>query len=117
MPIVALFSIDPGQPDRPAAAGRVLGKDALIFSALVEAKLWTVLVIGRLEYGDLAVYYLRVVKIMTIDPEPENRVAGEPGVHSRRLFVVAMTAADRDPGHLVERTERAGPGGRQSHLY
>jgi NADH-quinone oxidoreductase subunit N len=46
----------------------------LIFSSLVDAELWYVLVIGGLNTALSLYYYLRVVKIMTIDPEPESRV-------------------------------------------
>ncbi len=44
-----------------------------IFSALVEAKLWAVLVIAGLNTAISLYYYLRVIKVMTIDPEPETR--------------------------------------------
>jgi NADH-quinone oxidoreductase subunit N len=44
-----------------------------IFLALVSAKLWTLLVIAGLNTVVSLYYYLRVVKIMTIDPEPESR--------------------------------------------
>ncbi|HEY2893161.1 MAG TPA: proton-conducting transporter membrane subunit [Pirellulales bacterium] len=46
-----------------------------IFYYLVQAKLWTVLVIAGLNTAISLVYYLRVVKVMTMDPEPEQRVA------------------------------------------
>ena len=45
-----------------------------IFAALVDAKLWTVLVIGGLNTAISLYYYLRVIKIMTMDPEPESRL-------------------------------------------
>ena len=44
-----------------------------IFLALVQAKMWTVLVIAGLNTALSLYYYLRVVKIMTIEPEPESR--------------------------------------------
>jgi NADH-quinone oxidoreductase subunit N len=44
-----------------------------IFMALVDAKLWTLLVVAGLNTAISLYYYLRVVKIMTIDPEPANR--------------------------------------------
>ncbi len=44
-----------------------------IFLALVNARLWTVLVIAGLNTVVSLYYYLRVVKIMVIDPEPESR--------------------------------------------
>ena len=62
----------------------------LIFARLVDAKMWAVLVIGGLNTAISLFYYLRVVKIMTIDPEPEHRlplaIPFIPGT-----FVVAMT--------------------------
>lgn len=45
-----------------------------IFAALVNAKLWTVLVIGGLNTAISLYFYLRVIKIMTIDAEPEDRL-------------------------------------------
>ncbi len=45
-----------------------------IFLALVNAKLWTVLVIAGLNTALSLYYYLRVVKVMTMDPEPETRL-------------------------------------------
>ena len=72
----------------PPLAG-FIGK-LLIFYYLVEAKLWTLLVIAGLNTAISLYYYLRVVKIMTIDPEPEHRVPATmsfiPGT-----FVVAVT--------------------------
>ena len=44
-----------------------------IFASLVAAKMWAVLVIAGLNTVISLYYYLRVVKIMTIDPEPETR--------------------------------------------
>ncbi|MEX0678624.1 MAG: NADH-quinone oxidoreductase subunit N [Pirellulales bacterium] len=44
-----------------------------IFLSLVTAKLWTVLVIAGLNTVVSLYYYLRVVKVMTMDPEPESR--------------------------------------------
>jgi NADH-quinone oxidoreductase subunit N len=44
-----------------------------IFLALVNAKLWSVLVVAGLNTAISLYYYLRVVKVMTIDPEPEGR--------------------------------------------
>jgi NADH-quinone oxidoreductase subunit N len=44
-----------------------------IFLALVSAKLWTLLVIAGLNTVVSLYYYLRVVKIMTMDAEPESR--------------------------------------------
>ena len=44
-----------------------------IFLALVNAKLWSVLVIAGLNTALSLYYYLRVIKVMTIDPEPDTR--------------------------------------------
>jgi NADH-quinone oxidoreductase subunit N len=44
-----------------------------IFLALVTAKMWTLLVIAGLNTVVSLYYYLRVVKVMTIDAEPESR--------------------------------------------
>jgi NADH-quinone oxidoreductase subunit N len=44
-----------------------------IFLSLVQANLWSVLVIAGLNTAISLYYYLRVIKIMTIDPEPESR--------------------------------------------
>jgi len=56
----------------PPLAGFV-GKFAA-FASLADAKLWTLLVIGGLNTALSLFYYLRVVKVMTIDPEPEDRL-------------------------------------------
>lgn len=45
-----------------------------IFAALVDAKLWALLLIGGLNTVISLFYYLRVVKAMCIDPVPENRL-------------------------------------------
>ena len=67
---IILFSLI-GLPPLAGFAGKLQ-----IFYYLVQAKLWTVLVIAGLNTAISLVYYLRVVKIMTIDPEPENRIDG-----------------------------------------
>lgn len=46
----------------------------LAFAALTDAQMWTLLFIGGLNTAISLFYYLRVVKIMTIDPEPEDRL-------------------------------------------
>ncbi len=56
-----------GLPPLAGFAGKLL-----IFYSLVQAKLWTVLFIAGLNTAISLVYYLRVVKIMTIDSEPEQ---------------------------------------------
>ena len=72
----------------PPLAGFV-GKFA-VFASLWEAGLRTVLVIGGINTAISLYYYLRVVKVMTIDPEPSHRVPAVfpfiPGT-----FVVALT--------------------------
>ncbi|MEX2114884.1 MAG: NADH-quinone oxidoreductase subunit N [Pirellulales bacterium] len=74
-----------GLPPLAGFAGKLL-----IFYSLVQAKLWTVLVIAGLNTAISLYYYLRVVKVMTIDPEPEQVRAAEinfiPGT-----YIVAIT--------------------------
>ena len=107
---VILFSLI-GLPPLAGFAGKLL-----IFSYLVQAKLWTVLVIGGLNTAISLFYYLRVVKVMTMDPEPENRLPVSfsfiPGT-----FVVAVTLADPAVGDLVEQPERIRPRRRLKHLF
>jgi len=45
-----------------------------IFGALADAHLWTLLLVGGLNTVISLFYYLRVVKTMTLDPEPEDRL-------------------------------------------
>ena len=78
-----LFSLI-GLPPLAGFAGKLL-----IFYYLVQAKLWTVLVVAGLNTAISLYYYLRVVKVMTIDPEAENsRHAALPFIPG--AFVVAM---------------------------
>jgi NADH-quinone oxidoreductase subunit N len=73
----------------PPLAGFV-GK-LLIFYYLVQAKLWTVLVVAGLNTAISLYYYLRVVKIMTIDPEPEDRRPAEmPFIPGTYVVLVTM---------------------------
>ena len=64
----------------------------LIFYPLVEGGHYTLLVIGGLNTVLSLFYYLRVIKVMTLDPEPEDRVPASfslvslPGV-----YLVAIT--------------------------
>jgi NADH-quinone oxidoreductase subunit N len=46
----------------------------LVFGYLVDARLYLLLVIGGLNTALSLFYYLRVVKVMTIDPEPHDRL-------------------------------------------
>ncbi|MFP6658652.1 MAG: proton-conducting transporter membrane subunit, partial [Pirellulales bacterium] len=55
----------------PPLAG-FLGK-LVIFAGLVDAKMYTLLVIGGVNTVISLFYYLRVVKVMTFEPEPDNR--------------------------------------------
>lgn len=65
----------------------------LVFGSLVDAHLWTLLVIGGLNTVLSLFYYLRVVKVMVLDPEPADR---EP-IHlpiflsTAGLFVLVVT--------------------------
>jgi NADH-quinone oxidoreductase subunit N len=61
-----------------------------IFYYLVQSGLWVVLVVAGLNTVISLIYYLRVVKIMTIDPEPENRIA-EPISFVPGTYVVLVT--------------------------
>ncbi len=74
-----------GLPPLAGFAGKLL-----IFYSLVQAKLWTVLVVAGLNTAISLYYYLRVVKIMTIDSEPEQVRPAEitfiPGT-----YIVAIT--------------------------
>lgn len=65
---VILFSLI-GLPPLAGFVGKLQ-----IFYSLVQAKLWLLLFIGGLNTALSLYYYLRVVKTMTIDPEPEDRV-------------------------------------------
>ncbi|MDH3718206.1 MAG: NADH-quinone oxidoreductase subunit N [Planctomycetota bacterium] len=66
----------------PPLAG-FLGK-LLIFAGLVDAKMYTLLFIGGINTAISLFYYLRVVKVMTMDPEPDRR-----GPVSFSMFSVA----------------------------
>jgi NADH-quinone oxidoreductase subunit N len=46
----------------------------LAFAALTKAEMWTLLFIGCVNSAISLFYYIRVVKTMTIDPEPADRV-------------------------------------------
>jgi len=62
-----------------------------IFYSLVQAKLWALLIIAGLNTALSLYYYLRVVKIMTIDPEPEGRVpATIPFIPATYVAVVTL---------------------------
>jgi NADH-quinone oxidoreductase subunit N len=81
---IMLFSLI-GLPPFAGFAGKLL-----IFSYLVQAKLWTVLVVGGLNTAISLYYYLRVVKIMTIDPEATGQ--GHARFHfAPAAFTLAIT--------------------------
>jgi NADH-quinone oxidoreductase subunit N len=81
---IILFSLI-GLPPFAGFAGKLL-----IFSYLVQANLWFVLVIAGLNTAISLYYYLRVVKIMTIDAEPENRTV-RPFPLAAAAYAVAIT--------------------------
>ena len=74
-----------GLPPLAGFAGKLL-----IFSSLVQAQMWTVLVVAGLNTALSLYYYLRVVKVMTIDPEPEQGRAAEIGFVPG-TYIVAIT--------------------------
>lgn len=64
----------------------------LAFSYLVDARLYTLLVIGGLNTALSLFYYLRVVKVMTIDPEPLDRLPlRSSGVWASGVYLVLLT--------------------------
>ncbi|HWB13047.1 MAG TPA: NADH-quinone oxidoreductase subunit N [Pirellulales bacterium] len=64
----------------------------LIFSYLVDARLYLLLVIGGLNTALSLFYYLRVVKVMTIDPEPRERLPVNLSILSPAgLYLVLLT--------------------------
>jgi NADH-quinone oxidoreductase subunit N len=58
-----------GLPPLAGFAGKFLA-----FAALTDAELYTLLVIGGLNTAISLFYYLRVVKVMTLDPEAPQRL-------------------------------------------
>ncbi|HEV3024859.1 MAG TPA: proton-conducting transporter membrane subunit, partial [Pirellulales bacterium] len=64
----------------------------LAFGALMDAKLYTLLVIGGLNTALSLFYYLRVVKLMTIDPEREDRLPFKlPVLSPAGIFLVLVS--------------------------
>jgi NADH-quinone oxidoreductase subunit N len=64
-----------------------------IFYGLVTAHQWTLLVIGAVNTVISLFYYLRVVRVMTLAPEPAGREAIHfPLVSAPGLYVLAVTA-------------------------
>jgi NADH-quinone oxidoreductase subunit N len=74
-----------GLPPLAGFAGKFLA-----FAALTDARMWTLLVIGGLNTAISLFYYLRVVKVMTIDPEPETRVPVEVSLVSPAGVYLAL---------------------------
>ncbi|NIL98079.1 MAG: hypothetical protein GTO53_09770, partial [Planctomycetales bacterium] len=75
----------------PPLAG-FLGK-LVIFAGLVDAKMYTLLFIGGINTAISLFYYLRVVKVMTMDPEPDRRGAASFSMLSvGGLYVAVITA-------------------------
>ena len=64
-----------------------------VFAALFDARLLTLLVIGGLNTVLSLFYYLRVVKIMVLDPEPEDRPAPTIPLASVAGIYTAVLAA------------------------
>ena len=65
------------QPGGAAAAGRLFRQVGRSSAPLIQAKLWTLLLIGVLNTVLSLFYYLRVVKVMVFSPEPLYRDAPE----------------------------------------
>lgn len=64
----------------------------LVFGYLVDAHLYTLLVIGGLNTALSLFYYLRVVKVMTIDPEPLDRLPmRQSGYWAAGVYLVLLT--------------------------
>lgn len=63
-----------------------------VFGYLVNAHLYTLLVIGGLNTALSLFYYLRVIKVMTIDPEPLDRLPMRPsGYWASGVYLVLLT--------------------------
>jgi NADH-quinone oxidoreductase subunit N len=64
----------------------------LVFGYLVSAHQYLLLVIGGLNTAISLFYYLRVIKVMTIDPEPEDRLPARlPLVSPAGVYIVLIT--------------------------
>ncbi|HEV3004676.1 MAG TPA: NADH-quinone oxidoreductase subunit N [Pirellulales bacterium] len=64
----------------------------LAFGALMDAKLYALLVIGGLNTALSLFYYLRVVRLMTIDPEREDRLPFKlPVLSPAGIFLVLVS--------------------------
>ncbi len=63
-----------------------------IFAALADAGLWLLLVVGGLNTAISLFYYLRVMKTMCLDPEPEDRLPIQLSVFSPEVvYITAVT--------------------------
>lgn len=66
---------------------------ARIFLALVSAQMWWLLAIGGINTFLSLFYYVRVAKVMTIDPEPEDRLPDSfplPGFAKGYAFLLSL---------------------------
>lgn len=64
----------------------------LAFAALTQAEMWTLLFIGCVNSAISLFYYIRVVKTMTIDPEPADRLPTNFSmVSAAGVFTVLVT--------------------------
>ncbi len=62
----------------------------LAFYSLVPAKLYWLLVVGGINTAISLFYYLRIIKTMTMDPEPENRLPVDFSMVSAEGAFVAL---------------------------
>ena len=86
----------------------------VIFCALVQAKLWTLLLVGVLNTVLSLFYYLRVVRVMIFSPEPLYRDAPEiPLSFAGRLL---LRVADGAGGGVVLPVGRAAELGQRGRL-
>ena len=65
----------------------------VIFAGLVDAGMYWLLFIGGVNTAISLFYYLRVVRAMTFDPEPENRVPFRvPMISLPGIYIAVLTA-------------------------
>ena len=86
-----------GLPPLAGFPAKVVIFSSLIDAAQADPSAWTemiaLLVIGGLNTGVSLYYYLRVVKVMIMDPEPANRLPVEfPMVSLRGAFLAIVVA-------------------------
>lgn len=63
----------------------------LAFGYVADARLYTLLVVGCLNTALSLFYYLRVVKVMTFDPEPLDRLPLRQGSWASGVYLVLLT--------------------------